>query len=68
MLVRHERGLERLGVKPRARVVALGLVAMDPVVMLEGPVPATEQVLKKAGLKIGISILLKLMKRSLRFR
>jgi len=52
LLVCNERGLQRLGLRPRARVVALGLAALDPVVMLEGPVPATEQVLGKAGLAI----------------
>eukprot|EP00931_Biecheleriopsis_adriatica_P049519 TRINITY_DN28649_c0_g1_i1.p1 TRINITY_DN28649_c0_g1~~TRINITY_DN28649_c0_g1_i1.p1 ORF type:complete len:1321 (-),score=307.28 TRINITY_DN28649_c0_g1_i1:44-4006(-) len=50
MLVCNERGLQRLGLKPRARVVALGLSGIDPVVMLEGPIPATQQVLAKAGL------------------
>lgn len=52
MLICNERGLKRLGVKPRARVVALGLAGIDPVVMLEGPVPATKAVLDKAGLAV----------------
>jgi acetyl-CoA acetyltransferase family protein len=52
MLVCNERGLQRLGLRPRARVVALGLAALDPVVMLEGPIPATQQVLAKAQLQI----------------
>jgi acetyl-CoA acetyltransferase family protein len=50
MLVCNERGLEKLGVKPRGRVVELGLSGIDPVVMLEGPVPATKAVLARAGL------------------
>jgi bile acid-coenzyme A ligase len=52
MLICNERGLERLGVRPRARVVSLGLAGIDPIMMLEGPVPATHQVLAKAGLTI----------------
>lgn len=52
MLVCNERGLARLGLKPRARVVALALGGMDPVVMLEGPVPATKSALSKAGLTV----------------
>lgn len=52
MLICNERGLEKLGVKPRARVVAIGLAGVDPVMMLEGPVPATKNVLAKAGLTV----------------
>lgn len=51
-LICNERGLERLGLRPRARIVALGLAAGDPVVMLEGPIPATKAVLAKAGLTV----------------
>mmetsp|Transcript_56805 Transcript_56805/g.133397 ORF Transcript_56805/g.133397 Transcript_56805/m.133397 type:complete len:977 (-) Transcript_56805:111-3041(-) len=52
VLICNERGLQRLGVKPKARIVALGLAAIDPVLMLEGPVPATQSVLAKANLKM----------------
>jgi acetyl-CoA C-acetyltransferase len=41
-----------LGVKPIARVIDAQLVGCDPVLMLEGPIPATEKMLKKTGLKI----------------
>ena len=50
MLICNERGLDRLGLRPRARVIGLALAAGDPAVMLEGPIAATQQVLKKAGL------------------
>jgi acetyl-CoA C-acetyltransferase len=43
---------EELGVKPLARVVDAQLVGCDPVLMLEGPIPATEKMLEKTGLKI----------------
>lgn len=41
---------ERLGVKPRAKIVATTLVGVDPVTMLKGPIPATRKVLERAGL------------------
>ena len=40
------------GWKPRARIVAQASVGSDPVLMLTGPIPATERVLKQAGLTI----------------
>lgn len=43
---------EALGVKPIAKVVDAELVGCDPVLMLEGPIPATEKMLEKTGLKI----------------
>jgi len=52
VLVCNEAGLKKLGLKPRAKVVALALAGSDPVVMLYGPVPATKNVLQKANLKI----------------
>ncbi len=53
MLIVNERGLRRLGLKPRARVVAMALAADDPVMMLSAPIPASFKVLEKAGLSIG---------------
>lgn len=43
---------EALGLKPLARVIDAQLVGCDPVLMLEGPIPATEKMLDKTGLKI----------------
>jgi acetyl-CoA acetyltransferase family protein len=51
IMVCNEAGLKKLGLKPRAKFTALSVVGSDPVIMLEGPVPATGAVLKKAGLK-----------------
>ncbi|EKF22115.1 acetyl-CoA C-acetyltransferase family protein [Mycolicibacterium hassiacum DSM 44199] len=42
-----------LGLRPRARIVAQALVGAEPYYHLDGPVQATETVLKKAGMKIG---------------
>ncbi|MTI85856.1 MAG: thiolase family protein [Firmicutes bacterium] len=51
LLMSGEKARE-LGLKPRFRVVARTVVGSDPTLMLTGPIPATEKVLAKAGLKI----------------
>ncbi len=43
----------RLGLTPLAKIVAMSVVGTDPVIMLEGPIKATEEVLSKAGLQMG---------------
>ena len=43
---------ERLGLKPRAKIVATTLVGVDPVTMLKGPIPATRKALERAGLSL----------------
>ena len=43
---------ERLGLKPRAKIVATTLVGVDPVTMLKGPIPATRKALDRAGLAL----------------
>ncbi|GAC1658655.1 MAG: thiolase family protein [Candidatus Dormibacteraceae bacterium] len=42
----------QLGLRPRARILAQAVVGCDPVLMLEGPIPGTAAVLKKAGLEL----------------
>jgi len=42
-----------LGLRPRARIIAQKVVGVDPVLMLEGPIPGTAAVLKQAGLDLG---------------
>src|SRR5690606_25609670 len=42
----------RLGLRPRARFVASAVVGVDPILMLTGSIPATRQVLQKAGLTL----------------
>ena len=53
LLVASEAAVQRHGLTPRARIAALALAGADPVFMLTGPIPATEQALAKAGLKVG---------------
>jgi acetyl-CoA acetyltransferase family protein len=40
------------GWRPRARIVAQASVGSDPVLMLTGPIPATQKVLQRAGMSI----------------
>ncbi|MEM9729923.1 MAG: acetyl-CoA C-acetyltransferase [Myxococcota bacterium] len=50
MLIGSEEAGKAQGLKPRARIVATGVTAMDPTIMLTGPGPATEKALKRAGM------------------
>ena len=40
------------GLKPRARIRATAKIGSDPTIMLTGPVPATEKILRDSGLSI----------------
>lgn len=44
---------EAMGLKPRARIRATAKIGTDPTIMLTGPVPVTEKVLRDAGMAIG---------------
>lgn len=50
LLVASEDAAETHGWEPMARVIETQVVGVDPLTMLTGPIPATEQVLEKAGL------------------
>ena len=50
VIMASKEACEKLGVKPRAKIVATTLVGVDPVTMLKGPIPATRKVLERAGL------------------
>ncbi|MEO0991130.1 MAG: acetyl-CoA C-acyltransferase, partial [Pseudomonadota bacterium] len=41
------------GLKPRARIKATAKIGTDPTIMLTGPVPVTEKILKENGMQIG---------------
>jgi acetyl-CoA acyltransferase len=43
---------KELGIRPRARIRAQAVVGTDPILMLEGPIPGTAAVLKRAGLDL----------------
>jgi len=44
---------ERNGLKPRAKFKATAKIGTDPTIMLTGPVPVTEKILKESGMAIG---------------
>ncbi|MEP5766398.1 MAG: acetyl-CoA C-acetyltransferase [Halieaceae bacterium] len=50
VLIANAEAVAKYGLKPLARIVAMSVVGTDPVIMLEGPIKATEKVLEKAGL------------------
>jgi acetyl-CoA acyltransferase len=52
LLMTREKA-EGLGLKPRARIVDQTTVGVDPVIMLTGPIPATNKLLERNGMKIG---------------
>ena len=52
LLIMSEEKAQALGLGPKARFVAFAMVGVDPITMLTGPIPATEKVLKRAGLGI----------------
>jgi acetyl-CoA acetyltransferase family protein len=43
---------KELGLNPLARIVTQALVGVDPVLMLSGPIPATQKLLKQSGLSL----------------
>ena len=50
VLVGHAEAGKRIGLKPRARIHSFASVGSEPSIMLTGPKPATEKVLKRAGM------------------
>jgi acetyl-CoA acyltransferase len=52
ILVASPDAVGRYNLNPRARIVARVVVGSDPTLMLDGPIPATRKVLKKAGLTL----------------
>ena len=52
LLVASESGLRTHGLTPRARVVAAAVAGVEPRLMGLGPVPATQLVLRRAGITL----------------
>ena len=52
LLIASADALGRYGLTPLARVHAMTVVGADPVMMLAGPIPATQKVLAKAGMTV----------------
>ena len=51
LLMTREKA-DELGLKPRARIYDITTVGVDPVIMLTGPIPATQKLLERNGMKI----------------
>jgi|MudIll2142460700_1097286.scaffolds.fasta_scaffold37207_3 acetyl-CoA acetyltransferase family protein len=52
LLVASERALREHNLTPLARIIARVVIGSDPVLMLDGPIPATRKVLERAGLRL----------------
>ena len=52
LLLASEHAVNEYGLRPLVRVVVREVVATDPVLMLDGPIPATQKVLKRGGLSL----------------
>jgi 3-oxoadipyl-CoA thiolase len=52
LLLASEDGIKQHNLTPKARIVSMGVAGVEPRIMGIGPVPATQQALKKAGLTL----------------
>ena len=52
VLLADERRVRELGLRPRARILAQALIGDDPYYHLDGPVAATERVLRRSNLSM----------------
>jgi acetyl-CoA C-acetyltransferase len=52
VLLMSEERAQELGLRPKARILASGMVGSDPYYHLDGPVEATAHVLQRAGMKL----------------
>lgn len=52
LLIMGEDTAEKLGYRPRAIIRTMVMAGVDPVIMLTGPIPATEKALDRLGLSI----------------
>jgi acetyl-CoA acyltransferase len=52
MIIMSAERAQALNLKPKAKVKAMAVAGVDPAIMGYGPVPATQKVLKRAGMSI----------------
>ncbi len=52
VLIASKEWGEAMGIQPRARIKATAKIGTDPTIMLTGPVPVTEKILKDSGMSI----------------
>jgi acetyl-CoA C-acetyltransferase len=51
VLIGNAEAGKKAGLKPRAKIKAFANIGSEPSIMLTGPIPVTEKVLRKAGMK-----------------
>lgn len=51
LLIGSEEKGKALGLKPRAKILSMANVSVEPTIMLTGPAPASQKALEKAGMK-----------------
>ena len=52
IMICNDEGLKKIKADPRAKIKGISVVGDDPVIMLSGPIPASQKVLKAADLNI----------------
>lgn len=52
LLIVSEKALKELGLTPLAKIHDMAVIGSDPEMVLEGPIPCTEKILKQSGLTI----------------
>ena len=52
VLIVSEKALKQYGLKPLARIKDMAVCGSDPTMVLEGPIPCTEKILKQSGLSM----------------
>ncbi|PIE16337.1 MAG: acetyl-CoA acetyltransferase [Proteobacteria bacterium] len=53
VLVATEAKGKAMGLEPRARIRSMAVAGTEPIIMLTGPMPATDKALRRAGMTIG---------------
>ncbi len=53
LLIGNKEFGEKFGLKPRAKIRSTAKIGTDPTIMLTGPVPVTEKILRESGMAIG---------------
>ena len=52
VLLASRSGVQEYGLKPRAKIVDTVIVGSEPIIMLTGPIPATQKILRRTGMSI----------------
>ncbi|MGI4880345.1 MAG: acetyl-CoA C-acyltransferase, partial [Janthinobacterium lividum] len=53
VLVGNREMGEKYGLRPRARILGMASIGSEPAIMLTGPTPVTQKLLKRLGMEVG---------------